>query len=531
MSLEGAGSQVSNTIRGLDLAVDKGKPYKLQQLTGSAFGRTVSLSPIPGKRRSPLPPTPSSQASTPNHSKSLSEFSTTPVAKPRKFIRSMSESQLARSSPVSPNSPHPGPQGSLSSVNSSFSSSQSSLGSQSMIYESLDSVNQEQSSQEDIRESIGEQLGLAPSRKRKLKSKTYGRLKRWLKKEAWKPVSEQTLRTVGQPLRGKLEARNDKIARLAELKQDSGHWQRFEKAFGEEMKLLKADKPPKKGAFRIPGTDREVVFDSKRCVALQEQDLKNFKEAFKASPGYDKYLNAAYASENASEERATLKKQLAREEKQLAVDIEEQFRDKETRYHQQISDQSANRHEQAGQRKEALSEHFQTQLLSYQAVVSGFEKDLSVLRERRNFLRDLAIPRQKGKLESLERKHKLLESSLKSQYTALSRSERKTLSFEEFAGPQLNASTAELQVEGEKLVRLKQELNSYKDDKAALQDGLKTARKALDLVRKSTALQDSLKDIDRESRVKDREDLKAHKAVPDIVKENRRSVRHSIKGR
>lgn len=521
MSLSGAGNQLSNTIKGLDLAgqshIDKGQPKP----TGSAFGRTVSIPTAKPRRQAPPPPAPSSQTSTANHSKPLSEFkvSTHPVTTPKVKPRSGSVGSALTIPPVPGKNQPPKPLNSFSSV--------SSQGIQSMEKaQAKESEGSLASKTESVKGGHRQLEPVATS-----KGSAYGRLKRFIKKQAWKTIPREVLQTVDKPLRTKLQARNEKITRLNELKRQTQEWKKFEHDFSKELKLLNADKPPEKGTFKIPGSEEEIIFTKDQSMLVKQKKLKEFQETFEASRGFGHYQEASFASANATEERAALKESLAQDVKQLEFEIEKQFRRKEDQYHAQINDKTNARHQQVDIRKGELSNHYQELIKTYQEQVTNLVEDLSNLGKRRNYLQELGIPQQEGRVKSLEQKLRQQESSLKSRYKKLPRKQRQAQSFAAFAAPELKEVAQQLQAEKRQLTRLHQEFNSYKDNKSALQTELKTARKTLARIQKSSALKETYKDINRETRIKDRQDMEAHKAISDIVKDDKNAVHQSIKGR
>ena len=363
------------------------------------------------------------------------------------------------------------------------------------------------------------------------KGSLYGRFKRFMKQQAWKPIPEHILKNVDQPLRGKLQARNGKIARLNQLKQKVQDWKKFEDSFRKELELLSAGEPPKKGKFTIPGTGEEFVFNKKQAVAVQQKQLEKFQRAFKSSQEYKDYQEAATASADAIEERARIKESLAQEEKRLDIDIEQHFQRRESQYHTHITDSTHVRHKQVGVRNGDVSNYYQNLLVTYQEQVSDLEDELSNLSQKLDSLKKQSIPGQENQVTTLEGKLKRKKSELKAEFKSMKRKYRKNRSFENYSLAELHPLTKQLQTEKQKLVHLHQEVNSYKDNKAALQAKLKTARKTLNRVQKSSALKDTLKDIIRETRARDKEDAEAHKVVPDIIKGEKDAVRKAIKGR
>ena len=498
------------------------KSPSLQDAKGKSFGFSVSKpsssTPLPSVKPAPNSPL---SGSAPDFSKLVSSRSVSHHTPTQSYLGASSQGG-SRDSFESTSSFD-----NLDSFDSSVVDSFSDVSS----LDSLDSDESQATERKDTRNRKQRASDAIRSKGRKFKSALFGSPKRFLTGKNWKKVPPDVLKEFPKGLREQVEDRNAKIERLSELKEQKRDWQQFERQFGKELDLAESKEAPKSGKFKIPDTGEEFVFSKSQSRQQRTELLGKFQKAFQASAGHKAYLQASAETRNIDAERAALKKDLSESTKDLRVAVDKHFDKQEARKHAQIDKTTEARHEALHAEKNRVEEGYDKLVVHYQDRVDEATRDLSDLRHRRDNFRDVEIPAKKRDIERLERQMEREVSLQKKKFKSMPKKQRAATSQEAFLQPVRARFTGQIQQAQSEVVRMQQEVNSYKDDRALLRKELKTAEKNLKKAIDGDALGATLKKIDKRSRKQDKVARKEHDHVPDEIKKERKTVKKAIRGR
>ena len=476
--------------------------------TGKSFGKSVSL---PSKMASiPTVKSPSSQPASRNHSQLLASR------------------RISRHTPEQSYIPKPA---SDSGVKSADNNDFPPPPSESELLELAGEAVDQTPERKDTRKTTQKMKDAIRTRGRKLKSMVYGEAKRWITGKNWKKVPPDVLKTFPEDLQAKVEARNQKLERLDELKTMKQEWQQFERQFGKELDLLDSDKSPKSGKFRIPDTGKEFNFSKSQSRDQKKEMLREFKEAFSQSAGYNHYKDASKRTANIDSLRAGLKDQLSLSTKELSAALDQHYEQVGNQKHSGIDKATEARHEALDQEKGRVEEDYDKLLINYQDKVSQAERNLSDLRTTRNKFRDVDIPKKRRDIKQLESELKRQESKLETQYNQLPKLEKKSTSKKEFLQSGLGDLVEKLNKAKSEKEEMDKRVDYYPLDRKKLKKKLEQAKSDLKKVTDGDVFSATLKNLDKRTHNEDKVAEKEHKQVTETVRKERNSIKKSIRGR
>ncbi|KEQ13618.1 hypothetical protein GZ77_14990 [Endozoicomonas montiporae] len=356
------------------------------------------------------------------------------------------------------------------------------------------------------KQKVGDELHSAG---RKLKSETYGRAKRFLTGKNWKKISPERLKGFPEQLHAKVQERNTKLDRLDSLKASKLEWQQFEREFGSEVDLLKAGSPPKKGTFKIPDTGQKFTFSKTQSMRQRDQMLSEFKKAFENSGGYENYQNASDETTGIDAQRADLKDQISKLNKEMKAELDSHYAGSEGRQHAYIDQMTQNRHRKLDSDKSAkrVEHHKTVELLQNQ--VENAQTELSHLRARRDRFKEVEIPKKERQIKALEKQLKRQKgdkTELKQQL-AKAKDEKRSMQFT---------------------------VDDYFSDRAELRNKLNASKEQLKKATKKDkkdVLSTTLKKLDKSSLEEDKKAEKEHDYATKATRRERRGLKSDLKGR
>ena len=274
-----------------------------------------------------------------------------------------------------------------------------------------------------------------------------------------------------------MQARNDKIDRLGELKTLKRDWQQFERQFGKELDLAASREAPKTGTFKVPDTGEEFVFTKSQSKYQRKAMLAEFQVAFKASAGHKAYQHASAETRNIESERAELKSELSRSTKELRLAVDKQFDQKEVQAERRSEKAMEVKHDALDAEKDRVEEGHDKLVVLYQGQVDEVVRDLSELRNRRDSFKGVKIPAKEREVERLKDQMDRELAALKKQYKAMSKSEKSAVPRETFMRPLQTKHARIIREARHELSLMKQEVDNYKENRNLLNTELKKGQK------------------------------------------------------
>ncbi|MET4695437.1 hypothetical protein [Endozoicomonas lisbonensis] len=470
--------------------------------TGKSFGKSVSLPPKAASM--PTAKSPPSLPTSPDHSQLLASRRTSCHTPVQSYI----PRPASNSGVITPDSNDLPPPPSESELRQLSGNTDAQPG------DRTDTRNKKQKVADAIR-----------SKGRKLKSAVFSEAKRWVTGKNWKKVPPDVLKTFPEDLQAKVEARNEKLERLDGLKTMKQEWQQFERQFGKELDLLDSDKSPKSGKFKIPDTGKEFVFSKSQSRDQKKEMLREFKEAFSESAGYNHYKKASEQTADIDSLRTSLKDELSLSTKELSAALDQHYEQVENQKHSGIDKATETRHKALGQEKGRVEEGYDKLLVHYQDKVSEAERNLSDLRTTRDKFRSVEIPKKRRGIKQLEAQLKRQKSRLETQYKQLPEAERKTTSKKEFLQSGLGELVGKLNKAKSEKAEMDKRVDFYPLDRKKLTKKLEQARSDLKKVTDSDAFSATLENLDKRTHNEDKVAEKEHKQVTETLRKERNNIK------